>query len=381
MRSLMTVCRRAWEESRDFRSSIKDALLVVLTSPQFLFQIEASQSPAGELLNDFELASKLSYLFYNGPPDDQLLDLARDQCLHEQLTSQVQRMVENARFMAFCESFVEGQWLSLDKLDVVSTDYAKFPELTTEVKRELQREPVQLLRHLTQQNLPLKHLVQSDFVMANETVASYYGFGDRVESGFEFVHVQHQLDHLGGLLSQAGILAGLSDGRESNPVKRGAWIARKIVGEPPDDPPPNVPELTADDPSLTLRERLELHRNQPGCAKCHEGIDPWGLPLEEFDAGGRYKDPRNGMVDSRSTLPDDTEVQNTTDLKDYLANDRIHQVALSFLTHFATYAVGRELSYNEIEYLREAGLELKSSGYRVQDLMRLVVTSPLFLEK
>ena len=312
--------------------------------------------------------------------DDELLELAQEHGLRDQLDAQLRRVLLDARFIAFCESFV-GQWLSLEKLDVVNTDNKLFPELTTEVKRELQREPVQLLRHLTLQNLPLRHLVQSDIVMVNETVASYYGFGDRVESGFAFVPVQHQVDHLGGLLSQAAILAGLSDGRESNPVKRGAWIARKIVGEPPDDPPPNVPELTADDPSLTLRERLELHRNQPGCAQCHQGIDPWGLPLEEFDAGGCYKDPGKETIDARSTLPDNTEVQNTSDLKNYLANDRIDQVALAFLTHFATYAVGRELSYNEIEYLRENGVELKPSGYRVQDLMRLVVMSPLFLEK
>jgi len=237
-----------------------------------------------------------------------------------------------------------------------------------------------LLQYLIQHDLPLKNLVQSDFIVANEVVAGYYDLADRTESGFGFVAIRHEKENLGGVLSQAGILAGLSDGRESNPVKRGAWLARKLIAEPPDDPPPNVPALPKDDGAdLTLRKKLERHRNQDGCAKCHSGIDPWGLPLEQFDAGGLFK--KVPKVDARATLPDGTEIENANGLKTYLANDRIDQVAFSFLKHLSSYATGRSLSYNEVEFLKEKGLKLRSDGYRMQDMIRFVIKSELFLEK
>ena len=241
-------------------------------------------------------------------------------------------------------------------------------------------EPVRFLQYLIRHNLPLRNLIQSEFIIANEVVASYYGVADRTESGFDFIRINHENENLGGILSQASILAGLSDGRESNPVKRGAWLARKIIAEPPDDPPPNVPALPENDGTqLTLREKLERHRNQEGCAKCHSGIDPWGLPLEQFDAGGLFK--QDHSVDAASKLPDETEVAGANQLKAYLANERIDQVAFSFLKHLASYATGRSLTYNEIEFLREKGLELKPGGYRMQEMVRFVVNSELFLEK
>ena len=129
---------------------------------------------------------------------------------------------------------------------------------------------------------------------------------------------------------------------------------------------------------LTLRQRLEQHRNQPACSQCHSKIDPWGVPFEEFDAGGRLKQQ---PVDAKSTLPDKTEVSGANDLKRYLAEDRIDQVAFSFLKHLATYATGRTLTYNELNYLKQDGLKLKAGGYRMQDMIRYVVNSKMFLEK
>src|SRR4029077_11056633 len=213
------------------------------------------------------------------------------------------------------------------------------------------------------------NLIQSDFVVANEAVASYYDLADQTESGFGFVAIPHKRDDLGGLLTQPAILAGLSDGRESNPVKRGAWLARKIIAEPPADPPPNVPALKEDTTDLTLRQRLEQHRNQPACNQCHAKIDPWGVPFEEFDAGGRWKQQ---PVDAKSTLPDKTEVSGVNDLRRYLADDRIDQVAFSFLKHLTTYGIGRSLTYNELNFLKQDGLKLKAGGYRMQDMLRYV---------
>ena len=174
-------------------------------------------------------------------------------------------------------------------------------------------------------------------------------------------------------------MAGLSDGRESNPVKRGAWLARKIIAEPPADPPPNVPALKDDDSqTLTLRQRIERHRSQPGCVQCHTTIDPWGIAFEEFDAGGRLK---LQPVDARSTLPDKTEVNGIDGLRRYLSQDRIDQVAFSFLKHLATYGTGRTLTYSELHRLKQDGLKLRAGGYRMKDMIRYVVNSPMFLEK
>ncbi len=362
-----------------FRQSIKDALLVVLTSPQFLFLIENSSSPAAEDLDPYELASKLSYFLWNAPPDQRLLDLAAKNALHQSLDAEIERMIRDPRFGQFIKEFA-SQWLSLDKFDVVAVDAQRYPKLTRDTKTQLRQEPVQFLRYLIEQDLPLRNVVKSDFLVANEVTASYYSLADRTESGFRFVPLKHENENLGGVLTQAGILAGLSDGRESNPIKRGAWLARKIIAEPPDDPPPNVPQLKEDDGTkLTLREKLERHRNQKGCAKCHSGIDPWGIPFETFDAGGLFK--KDPGVDARSTLPDRTEIKDLNDLKAYLANDRIDQVAFSFLKHTACYAVGRSLTYNELVFLQEQSVQLKANDYRMQELLRFVIKSDLFLKK
>ncbi|MCB1020799.1 MAG: DUF1592 domain-containing protein [Acidobacteria bacterium] len=375
--ALMAVFERSLDNGGSFQSSIKDALLVALTSPQFLFLVETSQTPEPEQLSDYELASKLSYFLWNSPPDEKTLDLAAAGKLRGQLDAEVDRMVADKRFERFTNEFT-SQWLQLDKFDVLEPNREKFPKLTREVRTALRHEPIATVEYLFEKNLEAKNLVSSDFILANEVTADYYGFPDKTESGFQFTPVVHGRPELGGLLSQAAILAGLSDGRESNPIKRGAWMARKIVAEPPPPPPPNVPALSADTEGLTLRQRLEQHRNQPGCMQCHSTIDPWGIALEEFDADGLIK---KEPTDAHSTLPDKTEVADANDLKRYLSEDRLDQVAFSLLKHLETYANGRDLTYNELDYLRQDGRTLRDDGYRMRDMLHYVVNSKLFQEK
>ena len=377
--AIYAVWKRSTAEKLSFQQSVKDALLVILTSPQFLFVIENSSTPEPEDLDDFELASKLSYFLWNSSPDSTLLDLARKQQLHAALDDQMERMIRDPRFEQFMREF-GSQWLSLDKFDVVSFDSRRFPRLTRDAKLHLRQEPIRFLTYLIEQNLSLRNIIHSDFIVADEVVATYYNLGDRTESGFKFVPIRHENEHLGGILAQAGILAGLSDGREPNPIKRGAWVARKFVAEPPDDPPPNVPRLKEDDGSnLSLREKLERHRNQEGCVKCHTGIDPWGLPFEQYDAGGLFKSDRK--IDAPSKLPDGTEVRDLNNLKRYLAEQRIDQVTFSFLKHLSCYALGRSLTYNELVFLQKECIKLRSSELRMQDLIRFVIKSDMFLKK
>ena len=375
--ALLAVFQSSFDSGIGFQPSVKDALHVVLTSPQFLFLIENSNSPAAEPLNDFELASKLSYFLWNGPPDQAMLALAAKGQLRRQLDAEIVRLIADPRSSRFVTEFA-SQWLALDKFRALDPDRSRFPKLTRITRGELQQEPVQFLQHLIRNNLPARNLIESEFVVANEVVASYYDLTDRPNTGFGFVAFPHERQDLGGIFGQAAIMAGLSDGRESNPVKRGAWLARRIVAEPPDDPPPNVPALKEAGKKLTLRERLERHRNQPGCAQCHSKIDPWGVPFEEFDAGGRFK---LESVDARSTLPDKTDVAGVSGLKRYLAEVRQDQVAFSVLKHLTIYANGRSLTFNETELLKRDGMKLKANGYRMQDMIRYVVNSPMFLEK
>jgi mono/diheme cytochrome c family protein len=375
--SLLAVFDKSLSAGRDFQHSIKDTLEVVLTSPQFLFLVENSATPKPEPLSSSELASKLSYFLWNGPPDSTTLRLAASGQLARQLDAEVDRLMQDPRFTRFTQEFA-SQWLALDKFSVLEPDRKRYPGLTRDTRTQLKQEPIQFVQHLLRNNLPVKNLIDSDFVMANEVVATYYDLGAKTESGFDFVAIPHGRKELGGVLTQASILAGLSDGRESNPVKRGAWLARRIIAEPPADPPPNVPALKEETKDLTLRQRLEMHRNQTACSQCHAKIDPWGVALEEFDAGGRLKQQ---ATDARSRLPDKTEVSGANDLKRYLSQDRIDQVAFSVMKHLATYANGRSLTYNEVNFLKQEGLQLKASGYRMKDMVRFVVKSKLFLEK
>lgn len=375
--SLLAVYAKSQQSGRSFQDSIKDTLQVVLTSPQFLFLIETSASPQPEPLDNWELASKLSYFLWNGPPDNRTRQLAASGLLAKQLDTEVNRMIADPRFARFASEFA-AQWLSLDKFQVLEADRKRYPKLTRDTRKALELEPVEFVEYLIRNNLSAKNLISSDFILANEAVANYYDLADKTESGFRFVAIPHGRPDLGGVITQAAILAGLSDGRESNPVKRGAWIARKIVAEPPNDPPPNVPALK-DTAGLTLRQRLEQHRNVPACMQCHLKIDPWGVPFEDYDAGGRRK---KEQVDSKSTLPDKTEVTGVDALKHYLAEDRMDQVAFSVLKHLATYAAGRSLTYNELHDLRtNAVKDLKANDYRMKDMVRYVAQSPTFLQK
>lgn len=382
---LLAVWREAYEASDEtaasFRESIRDALIVVLTSPQFLFLIEQSETPAPERLNEFELASKLSYFLWNTAPDKRLLRLAQEGQLLDNLDMEIDRLVADDRFGQFAEAFV-SQWMDLHKFDVLEVDRKRYPKLTRDTRTQLRLEPIRFVQHLFQQDLPVSNLLQSDFIVANEVVASYYGVGDRTESGFTFRPVKVKRHDIGGLLTSASIMAGLSDGREANPVKRGAWFARKIIAKPPADPPPNVPDLDeSGGEGLSLREKLLRHRDQDGCRQCHAGIDPWGVPFQRYDAGGLASEDR---VDASSTLPGGFHVNGLQDLQQHLLKERLSQVAFSVLKHLATYGAGRSLSYNEIELLRRKSLELcnsDKSGFLMKQLLREVIHSDIFLMK
>jgi len=376
MKEITSVFASELEAGNTWETSVRETLLVILTSPQFLYLTETSQGPQSEALDSWELASKLSYFLWNGPPDEQLLTLAGNGELRNHLDSQIDRLVQDPRSDYFFERFV-SEWLSLDKFDVVEVDAKRFPHLTRDARKQLRQEPVEFFKFMLSANAPASDLIASKYIVANEVVASYYGLGNRSESGFDFVPIEHQSPDLGGLLTQAAPLSGLSDGREANPVKRGAWFARKIIAQPPEDPPPNVPKLE-DLTELSLREKLQRHRDVRGCAQCHAGIDPWGLPFEAFDASGLR---RRDNVDSAAKLASGQEIKDFHEFREYLVENQLHQVAFSLAKHLAIYASGRALTYNETQWIRENIKQLEPSGYRVGDMVRWIIHSDLFDKK
>ncbi|MEM7477409.1 MAG: DUF1592 domain-containing protein [Planctomycetota bacterium] len=373
---------KSWTASLDKTgnadTALRDSLLVILTSPQFMLLTETSNSPKAEKLSEVELASKLSFFLWNSPPDRELLELAEYGKLSELVHQQTIRLMDDERFDRFIQQF-SYEWLGLDKFEVVEIDRKKYPRLSKEIRVELLKEPAAFLRYLLEQNLSIRNLIQSDFVVVNEPLAQYYQLQTPVHSGFRFQPVNNGSSDLGGVLTQAAILSGLSDGQESNPVKRGAWFARRIIADPPDDPPPNVPDLE-DTPGLdlSLRQRLEKHRNQDGCAKCHMGIDPWGVAFEAYDAAGLLK---KQPTDASSTLPDGTLVTDLNDLRNYLSEQHFDRFVFSFLKHLSTYAVGRDLSYNEVLLLEERSKKLAEGECRARDLVHFIVASDIFMTK
>ena len=373
--AVVAIWRRATAAGADFDAAVRDGLLAVLAAPQCVFLVESSHGPEAEPLDSWELAAKLSYFLWNSPPDDRLLALAAAGTLRERLAEEVERMVDDRRFARFADAFT-AEWLGLGRFDVVETDRTRHPRLTAHAKASLREEPARLLEHLVRTNAPLADLVASDTVMVNEVVADYYGCGEQVESGFEFVPLRHGRDDLGGLLTLPAVLAGLSDGRAPNPVKRGGWFARAIVGRPPPDPPPNVPKL--DDLSqLPLRERLEQHRSAQGCTACHEGIDPWGLPFEAYDAAGLF----HAGADARSQLPDGTTVADFASFRDHVRTHLLDEVVAEFLRRLATYGCGRPPAAADRALLRTAATALRSEGRGLRDALQAVVASECFLTK
>ena len=200
---LYDVWKRSFSVDHDFQMSIKDALLVALTSPQFLYIAESSSGPEAETIESYELASKLSYFLWNTAPDDRLLRLASNGTIHSSLNEEIGRLVGDVRFDDFVSEFTT-QWLNIDAFATVETNSKLFPTLTRDTKIELRREPIEFMSYLFKQDLPLRNIIDSDFILANEVVASYYGLAEQSESGFEFFanETQHLTSRRGPLSGQ-----------------------------------------------------------------------------------------------------------------------------------------------------------------------------------
>ena len=251
-----------------------------------------------------------------------------------------------------------------------------------------------VLREILQGDLSCLELLDSNWTWANRPLAKHYGLAD-VPLSNEFRRVNlHPEDRRGGLLGQGSFLLGNSDGERAHPIKRAVWILDRLIDSPPSPPPPDVPELNAESPGLaglTSAEKLAVHREKESCNNCHQGIDPWGIPLEHFDATGIWREmspvrlggkgkiaSKPDPLDSHSVLPDGTKISGTESLRNYLHKNRREWFARSLVKRLASYAVGRSLDYGDRHVIQTLTDDFIRHDYRFRHLIVALVESELF---
>ena len=361
-----------------YEDSVKEVLVAVLCSPKFLYLIEPAKTD-----DQFQLASRLSYFLWNSPPDAKTLELAATGTLKKSLRSEVQRLVDSPNTRNMIESFAYD-WLRIDRHETMQVNVERYPAFTRFVKADMQQETYHFLDHLLQNNLSIDNMIESDFAMLNQNLAEFYSIEGVKGNHFRPVEVPPAANR-GGLLSQGAFLTGHSDGTDAHPIKRAVWLKEKILGDPPPPPPPNVPELDPDTPGfdkLTLKEKLELHRDKDSCRSCHQKIDPYGVVFESFDATGRFNPTRNQKpIDVSSTLPDGTKIDGVAEIKEYILKHQRREFATAFVEHLFAYALGRDVTYADEAEIADIVARAEKRGNGLRTIVEEIVLSPSFAGK
>ena len=386
---LLGVFDLARENKLTYPESLRLTLKAILISPQFLFITPASEPEKGRAivpLDDYQLASRLSYLLWATMPDAELSSLADRGKLHEPevLKAQAKRMLNDPRSRALFDGF-GAQWLGLGDLENKTFDPAKFPQMSSEMRSAMYDEARLFFENIVRENRRILTFVDSDYTYLNGTIAPLYGLDKKV-TGQKWRKVKLADSNRGGILGMPGVLAVTSFPDRTSPVKRGVWVLEQILGEEIPPPPPNIPALEKQDKqtieNLTLRQRTELHVKDPTCANCHKVLDPIGFGLENFDAIGRWRnqDDAGGAIDAAGELPGGKRFTSPKELKSIIAA-RKEEVARNVTEKLLAYALCRQLEgYDEIvvDHLLET---IAKDGYRMQTLITEIVISYPFTNR
>ena len=366
-----------------FERSVQLVVQAVLVSPHFLFRVEADppgNSKEPRHLNDFELASRLSYFLWSSMPDDELLAQARQGKLHSRdvLLAQVKRMVASPKSQALVANFA-GQWLQTRTLSVAAPDAKKYPTFDEPLRAAMQRETELFFAAVLRDNRSIVDFIDADYTFVNERLAKHYGLEG--VKGDEFRRVKLPDHRRGGVITQASLLTVTSNPTRTSPVKRGKWILENILGTPPPPPPAMVAELSEDDKvvlSGTLRQRMEQHRVDPACASCHYRMDPLGFGLENFDGIGRWRtEDGKFAIDASGTLPSGDTFDGPQKLKGILLGRR-EQFARALTERLLTYALGRGLGYHDNYAVAGVVKALQKNDYRIGTMIDEIVLSEPF---
>ncbi|MBS0201880.1 MAG: DUF1592 domain-containing protein [Planctomycetes bacterium] len=380
-----------------FEAAMRWAYRAALCSPDFLYHVEPTAK-----LDDFALASRLSYFLWNSMPDARLWELAGANRLHtpDLLHSEVERMLKDPRSQRFVEDFL-GQWLKLRQIASTDPDRKLYPEFSAYLQDSMVAETRAYFRELMDQNLDASHLVKSNFAMLNEKLAVHYGIPGVSGSQIRRVPLPPDCPR-GGFLTQAAILKITANGTTTSPVPRGAFVMARLLGKPPDPPPANIPAIEPDvRGARTIREQLEKHRTDTVCASCHAKMDPPGFAMESFDVIGGFRsqyrsigegdpaprgsiDPFIGIsfklgpaVDPSGILPDERAFQDIVQFQSLMASDS-RQLLKNLTEQFAIYATGRDISFSDRSQMAAIVAATEQQGGGVRTLIHQLVQSRFF---
>jgi hypothetical protein len=368
-----------------FDQGVELLLTAVLASPDFLYRAIAPDSgDAGETfaLDDFELASRLSFFLWSQGPDQELLDLAAAGELDDPdvIEGQVERMLADPRARALVTGFAL-RWLNVDELEAVVPDERLFPEFSDELRADFANEIELFIASVLLENRNVQELLTADHTFVNERLARHYGIGD--VHGPQFRRVIVEDDARRGLLGKGAVLLRTSYGDRTSPVLRGAWVLDKLMGTPPAPPPPNVEtdlSTPAGEKPKTVRARLEQHRTDASCNGCHGVIDPFGLALENFSATGQWREvdrEAGEPIDATTVLPGGQTVNGPLELREALLR-RPDQFVQALTVKLMMYALGRELEYFDMPQVRAVVRAAEDDDYRFASVVAGIVNSDSF---
>ncbi len=373
------------------RSAYLSAMAGVLTSRNFYYVVEGSAAAQRERIDDWELASRLSYFLWSSLPDDELILQASRGELHQPnvLQQQVKRMLADEKFGRFLAAFPQ-QWLQLHRVGQFPPDPEIYPDYDKWLERSMVLESTHFFSDVFARNASLREFMSSDWTILNARLAMHYGIEFPQQAGFHRVSLAPR-DQRGGLLTQAAVLSLTSDGTRHRPVHRGVWVSEAIFGRTPPPPPPNVEPLEptpSDKPKATIRDQLQAHATHAICASCHQKIDPLGFAFENYDAIGRWRTTEkvtgglgdDPLVQAGGALPDGRTYDGPDQFKKRLIED-LDRFVESFIEQLATYALRRVMTIDDAPQIRAIANASKNDDYGLRSIIQNSVASPLFQQR
>ena len=397
-------------EGAPFEDSMLESYRTALLSPDFLFLNE----PTG-LLDGYALATRLSYLLWNSCPDDALLAAAKAGTLNDPqgLRAAADRLLGDQKADRFYQDFPD-QWLDLRDFDLTSPDKQLYPEFQPDLEDAMRREPREFFKYAVHNRLPVSHMLSTSINIVSQRLAEHYGVPGVEGTRFRRVDVDQILNARGGFLTMAAVCKVTANGSTTSPVKRGAWVMRKILGQPPQPPPPDVPAIEPDvKGATTIREQLARHREDVACAGCHARFDPPGFALESYDVIGGWRDFYRATEGQkapdfarifRSYLTPEAEFKNHVSFRDGQPVDasgelidgrkfaalREYQALLdsempvfsrNLTNQLVVYATGAPVSFADRPAVEEILKRAGGTNPDLRELLHQVIQSPLFLKK
>jgi hypothetical protein len=421
---------------KTFEESVANGMTAILASPKFLFREEYAEPNSKDVypeIDQYSLASRLSYFLWSSMPDAELSELAAQGKLRENLDAQVARMITDKKAEAFFENF-GGQWLQARAMDSIQinaravlrreqrpdpeaenkrrrfrellTKQDKTPEeakefeaaqrefrsqfargprvdLNGKIRRAMKQESEMLLGHVIRNDITLLDLLNGRYTFLNGDLAEYYEIKDIEGADFRKVDLPPESVR-GGILTTGTFLAVTSNPDRTSPVKRGLYILENILGTPTGSPPPDIPALEESSERSggkepTLRDTLAIHRENAACASCHNRMDPLGLAFENFNALGRFRDAELGQpIDATGVLVTGESFTSVNELKDILASSRRGDFYRCFTEKLLTYALGRAVEYQDAQTIDTIVEQLEQNGGKAGSLMSAVISSSPF---